>query len=65
VTPVQPGWVVVPADKMNGNEWYHLVGWAGLEPVIAAPTGVMPWRELAGADPYCIATLEEWCGKQC
>jgi hypothetical protein len=63
VIPVQPGWVVVPAKQLTPNEWYHLLGWTkDREPVIAWSTGAHEWRSVAGEDPYCIATLEEWCG---
>lgn len=64
--PVPPGWVVVPANTLNGNEWYHLVGWTETEhpdPVIATPTGVSTWAHFAGTDPYCVATLKEWTGE--
>ena len=63
-TPVAPGWVIVPVQQLTPNEWYHLIGWTEeMEPVIAWHSGVQPWRLVAGEDRWCIATLEEWCGK--
>jgi hypothetical protein len=65
--PVQPGWVIVPNDQAFTNEWYHLVGWTEYNgdpmPVIAMDLGVTTWRAQFGEDTYCVATLEEWCGR--
>jgi hypothetical protein len=61
--PVQPGWVIVPVKQDHPNEWYHLVGWEELEPVIAYAEGVCLWREIFGEDRFCVATLDEWQGK--
>lgn len=63
--PVQPGWVIVPAQQETPNEWFHLVGWTEEDyptPVIATHTGIRHWRDYAGEDPYCVATLDEWNG---
>lgn len=61
--PVQPGWVVVPEKQAFNNEWYHLVGWEGLSPVIAMDTGVALWRDEFGEDKFCVATHKEWTGE--
>ena len=60
--PVQPGWVIVPVKQAHVNEWYHLVGWKQMDPVVGMKTGAASWREQFGEDLYCIATLDEWVG---
>jgi hypothetical protein len=63
MTPVQPGWVIVPVQQSKPNEWYHLVGWTtDMQPVIAMSTGIQVWRHVFGTDAYSVATHYEWVG---
>jgi hypothetical protein len=70
MTPVQPGWVAIPANKSDTttNEWYHIVGWTTVEgkphPVVAGDDcDVFPWYLQFGEDKYIVATLKEWTGE--